>query len=513
MSQSSPRKFPRLAGDTPIAANETDARLERASPSVEPNPYLAGEVIGDRYRLVRELGRGGMGVVWVGYALALGVEVAVKLIRASTASPAVSSRMAREAHAAARLGHPALVRVFDFGWTSRGDPYLVMELVQGETLNACMEREGRISAIRAVQMLLPIVDGLRLAHDRTIVHRDIKPDNIFLATDPLGRIQPKLLDFGIAKVGPGNVDARLTQVGVVLGSPEYMSPEQATGVEDVDERTDVWSLSIVLYEMVTSTVPFKRPNYNALMQAIIHESPKPMTEYAEGDESLWKVVERGLAKDRDLRWSSMAELGEALALWLYEHGIKEDICGNSIRAVWLDGLSVGAKIETFPTLRPLQRPTDARLAKHSASARTVEGVRYRERILGVNDGRVRRVALSAIVFTALLGGVGAGFLLRGSSEKNETLLSSATLVPPPTSAGEVALPSAGHVSSKLGGAAIPTEPKPSAEAGVPVENLTKETDYAQNGNASSAKSRTNGTVTSVKKPGTKGTKRRHDFGF
>ena len=198
MTTPAPRRFPRLVetvGEEPAG----EASSARRAESSEPILYLAGEVVGDRYRLVREIGRGGMGVVWVAHSLVLGVDVAVKLIRAS-ASSALSSRMAREAHAAARLGHPALVRVFDFGWTRHGDPYLVMELVQGETLAAQLKRESRMPAIRAVQTLLPIADGLRLAHDKGIIHRDIKPDNVFLASDQLNRRQPKLLDFGIAKV-------------------------------------------------------------------------------------------------------------------------------------------------------------------------------------------------------------------------------------------------------------------------------------------------------------------------
>jgi serine/threonine-protein kinase len=309
-------------------------------PQPEPSPYLAGEVVGDRYRLVHEIGRGGMGVVWVAHSLVLGVDVALKLIRASAASSALSSRMAREAHAAARLGHPALVRVFDFGWTRHGDPYLVMELVQGETLAALLKRESRVPAIRAVQTLLPIVDGLRMAHDKGIVHRDIKPDNVFLAADALGRRQPKLLDFGIAKVDK-QADGRLTQIGAVLGSPDYMSPEQALGLDDIDERTDLWSLCVVLYELITGALPFQKPNYNALMHAIINEDPTSSLDRGAGDKSLWEIIQRGLRKQREDRFQSATELGEAMALWLYEHGIKEDLSGNSIRAVWLDaGLSL-----------------------------------------------------------------------------------------------------------------------------------------------------------------------------
>jgi eukaryotic-like serine/threonine-protein kinase len=334
MTTPSPRRFPRLV-ETVGEESELDSSRPPTAEIPEPSPYLAGEVVGDRYRLVREIGRGGMGVVWVAHSLVLGVDVALKLIRARAASSALSSRMAREAHAAARLGHPALVRVFDFGWTRHGDPYLVMELVQGETLAAQVKREVRIPAIRAVQTLLPIVDGLRMAHDKGIVHRDIKPDNVFLAADALGRRQPKLLDFGIAKVDK-QVDGRLTQVGAVLGSPDYMSPEQALGLDDIDERTDIWSLCVVLYEIITGTVPFQKPNYNALMHAIINEDPTPSVDCGAGDRSLWQVIQRGLRKQREDRFQTVTDLGEALALWLYEHGIKEDLSGNSIRAVWLD---------------------------------------------------------------------------------------------------------------------------------------------------------------------------------
>ena len=301
------------------------------------------------------------------HSLVLGVDVALKLIRASSAGPGLATRMAREAHAAARLGHPALVRVFDFGWTSRGDPFLVMELVQGETVAAVLAREARVPAIRAVQMLLPIADGLRLAHDKNIIHRDIKPENIFLASDAFGRKQPKLLDFGIAKVDPTTTDNRLTQVGVVLGSPEYMSPEQACG-DEVDERTDVWSLCVVLYEAVTGTVPFRKSNYNALMQAIIHEVPAPTTQFDAGDAALWQVVERGLAKLRHERWTNMTELGEALALWLYGHGIKEDLSGNSIRAVWLDGEVSGLRADLPSTGEYAAADSDgAKLARPAKS--------------------------------------------------------------------------------------------------------------------------------------------------
>ena len=396
---------------------------------MDPNPYLAGEVIGDRYRLVRELGSGGMGVVWVAHSLVLGVDVALKLIRASSAGPGLATRMAREAHAAARLGHPALVRVFDFGWTSRGDPFLVMELVQGETVAAVLARESRVPAIRAVQMLLPIADGLRLAHDKNIIHRDIKPENIFLASDAFGRKQPKLLDFGIAKVDPTPTDNRLTQVGVILGSPEYMSPEQACG-DEVDERTDVWSLCVVLYEAVTGTVPFRKSNYNALMQAIIHDAPVPTMQFDAGDAALWQVVERGLAKLRHERWTNMTELGEALALWLYGHGIKEDLSGNSIRAVWLDGEVSGLRADLPSTgSHPAADSGSANLGRHAKNKyrrtfQSTAGFAFSSRF------RKRNVFL-AIALAVAAGGIIAALGL-GSNSAPAALPTAQSPFPAPT---------------------------------------------------------------------------------
>jgi serine/threonine-protein kinase len=349
----SQRKFPELVPtvyrDPEPAADDHPAAPQDFEEQPE-SQYLAGDVVADRYRLVKKIGQGGMGVVWVAHSLVLGVDVALKLIRAGTSGPGVASRMAREAHAAARLGHPALVRVFDFGWTTRGDPFLVMELVLGEALSTLLRREVKMSAVRAVQILLPIADGLRCAHEKGIIHRDIKPENVFLATDNFGRLQPKLLDFGIAKLDVPTAGARITQLGAVLGSPEFMSPEQARGEQDIDVRADIWSMSVMLYEMLAGTLPFQNRNYNALMQAILNEDPAPITRFGAGDAVLWKLVARGLAKKREDRWSSMTELGEALALWLYEHGVKEDASGNSVRALWLDVAISGVRIEV-PTGR------------------------------------------------------------------------------------------------------------------------------------------------------------------
>jgi len=456
----------KTASETIAVAERLSETERRAARAVAPRTeYLAGAVIADRYKLVRPLGRGGMGVVWVAHSLVLGVDVALKLIHSDLGGSTGATRMAREAHAAARLGHPAMVRVFDFGWTSRADPFLVMELVQGESMGSILRRELRLPAIQAVQMLLPLADGLRSAHDKGIVHRDIKPDNILVARDEFGRQQPKLLDFGIAKVDQSHSaeDRKLTQEGIALGSPDYMSPEQALGREDIDHRTDVWALCVVLYESITGQMPWDRPNYNALMQAIIHEPPAPTTELSAGDADLWCVIERGLQKNPENRWASMTELGEALALWLYKHGVKEDISANSLRAVWLDGSLSGVRMdlaslmpqgsssgrmrvssglprenETGPRLLSTQRPT-VRSARPAALASPVPELRP-----------ARRWLVVALVGTALALGLGVGALLRG--ERGPSVASSASAAP----------------SQALVAAALPVPVPAPAEAAAPV---------------------------------------------
>jgi len=488
----------KTASETIAVAERLSEAERRAARAVVPRTeYLAGAVIADRYKLVRPLGRGGMGVVWVAHSLVLGVDVALKLIHSDLGGSTGATRMAREAHAAARLGHPAMVRVFDFGWTSRADPFLVMELVQGESMGSILRRELRLPAIQAVQMLLPLADGLRSAHDKGIVHRDIKPDNILVARDEFGRQQPKLLDFGIAKVDQSHSaeDRKLTQEGIALGSPDYMSPEQALGREDIDHRTDVWALCVVLYESITGQMPWDRPNYNALMQAIIHEPPAPTTELSAGDADLWCVIERGLQKNPENRWASMTELGEALALWLYKHGVKEDISANSLRAVWLDGSLSGVRMdlaslmpqgssssgrmrvssgppregETGPRLLSTQRPT-VRSARPAALASPVPELRP-----------ARRWLVVALVGTALALGLGVGALLRGergpsaassaSAAPSQALVAAALPVPVPApteAAAPVGTPAASSApASGKGQPRLVTSPARSAPAGRP----------------------------------------------
>jgi serine/threonine protein kinase len=298
--------------------------------------YIDGSVVAQKYRLVRVLGEGGMGAVWVAQNLTLGVQVALKLIRSEVEGKVdgLSERLLTEARAAASIGHPAIIQVFDFGLTEHREPFIAMELLHGESLAQVIKRRGRIAAGRAVRTLLPVIEALVVAHQRGIVHRDLKPDNIFLAQQA-NRVQPKVLDFGIAKLSQG-FSANLTCEGTVLGSPAYMSPEQARGEADVDFRTDMWALCVVLYEMITGVHPFTGANWHGLMWAIMEGKPKPFTDHDIIEPALWGIISRGLSKDREKRWTSMFEFGQALAMWLIDQGVTRDICNTSLRSSWLE---------------------------------------------------------------------------------------------------------------------------------------------------------------------------------
>lgn len=292
--------------------------------------YRAGDRIGEKYELLRERGAGGMGAVWVARNTVLDAELAIKLIsvRSKGSAASMTERLLEEARAAARLGHSSIVRVHDFGQTAHGDPFIAMELLDGEDLADVLARVGQLRSEQAVALLLPIAHALVAAHDKQIVHRDVKPENIFLAKAEAG-VVPKLLDFGIARV----IDSpkKQNEEGAVLGTPEYMSPEQARG-DDAGPATDVWSLCVVLYEAVTGACPFEAGDYGALLRAIIEDEPAPAPEL---DPALWAIVRRGLNKAPEERWRSMRDLGEALAWWLFQRGLTEDVTGTSLRRTWL----------------------------------------------------------------------------------------------------------------------------------------------------------------------------------
>ncbi len=301
--------------------------------SEQSRGYVPGHVLANRYELVRLLGEGGTGVVWVANDRVLNLEVAVKLVQTCGATHDDFARRARlEACSAARIAHPAVCRAMDFGLSAYGEPFIVSELLAGESLDEAISREGRLEPTHAVRLLLPILDALRAAHESGIVHRDVKPANIFLAGDGLHRLQPKLLDFGIAS-WLGDADAN--DAGI-CGTPDYMSPEQVRGSDEIDARSDLWNFCATLYEALTGVVPFRAATQAAVLCAVQSTDPDPITTFCAGDDELSAIVLRGLVRERDARFQSAGELAVELCQWLLAKGVETDICDHSLRARLLD---------------------------------------------------------------------------------------------------------------------------------------------------------------------------------
>lgn len=318
------------------------------APDLEP-----GVILAEKYRLLRPIGEGGMSTVWLATNSVLAIDVAVKFIKTELGERG-PERLLNEAKTAARLRHPSILEIHDYGQAEDSSPFVVMEHLEGRNLGEMLAEKGRLNAIEAVELLLPIADALAYAHFQGVVHRDVKPDNVFIAETVAG-VRPKMLDFGIAK--SSLTDRRLTCRGEVLGSPEYMSPEQARG-DEVDHRSDIWSFCAMLYEAITGRIPFSGRNYNATLIAILEQDIVPTTELGAGDAALWAVLKRGLEKPLCDRYPSMNDLGRDLASWLLSHGIAEDVCHTSLRTRWLRESSHSIDLEppsskSSPSVLPL----------------------------------------------------------------------------------------------------------------------------------------------------------------
>lgn len=288
------------------------------SPSAHEERLQLGSVLDGRYRVDALVGIGGMGSVYRSEHVGIGRPVAIKVLHADfIGNREASSRFQREALASGRLDHPNIVGVSDFGLLADGGCYLVMELLEGETLGARLERE-RIPWRDAIGILRGVLRGLRHAHDRGVVHRDIKPDNVFLAVkdgDPI----TKILDFGIAKLFAGAVDdPAATRTGITVGTPAYLSPEQAVGGE-ITPASDLYSTTVLFFEMLTGRPPFDDQDPMAILGAHVGRPPPRARDLApelELPEELEEILQRGLAKTPAGRFTDANEYLRALALLL-----------------------------------------------------------------------------------------------------------------------------------------------------------------------------------------------------
>ncbi|APR88188.1 Putative serine/threonine-protein kinase pknH [Minicystis rosea] len=268
-------------------------------------------VIADRFRLVRPLGEGGMGAVWLATHIRLQIPCAVKFMRPEVAAePAYRTRFDREAVAAAQIRSPHVVNILDHGvW--EGAPYIAMEYLEGEDLAQRLARSGMLSPAETVRIVAQVARALTRAHAASLVHRDLKPGNIFLARDD-DRELIKVLDFGIAKVS-SPATGNQTKTGAILGTPYYMSPEQAQGTKTVDHRTDLWALAVVVFECLTGKLPFVSDAFGDLvLKIIVEEIPVPSRVAAvpAGFDAWWA---HAVARDPAARFQSAKEMSEALA--------------------------------------------------------------------------------------------------------------------------------------------------------------------------------------------------------
>jgi serine/threonine-protein kinase len=339
-------------GDEPSGIQPTRGLGLEVSPTpgMEASPpsghqLRAGELISGKYRLSRLLGNGGMGSVWSARNELTDRDFAVKFLLKDLASNKEAlHRFFLEARACGQIKHPAVVDVYDMGQAEDGTPYLVMELLEGEGLDARLSRAGTLRPAEAAMWIAFIARGLEEAHVRGLVHRDLKPGNIFFALDDRGDVIPKILDFGVSKASGPTHDFVKTTTGAVLGSPAYMSPEQARGENDIDGRSDVWSLGVILYEALTGVVPFDAPNYNALMVAIITQHHRPLKELvSDVPAELEALVDNLLDKDRTKRVSTAREVADQL-----EH-IAAKLSPGPIFSPKITGLSHGHGV---PSTKP-----------------------------------------------------------------------------------------------------------------------------------------------------------------
>ncbi|MDF2696507.1 MAG: Serine/threonine protein kinase PrkC, regulator of stationary phase [Labilithrix sp.] len=274
-----------------------------------------GMMVTPSVKLVRPLGEGGMGAVWVAEHLALRTQVVVKFIAEGLKdSKEATERFSREAAAAAQVKSPHVVQTFDHGFTADGIPYIVMELLEGQDLGALLDTQGRCSPQLVVELIAQLARALDRAHERGIVHRDIKPGNIFLCDGGRGDVFVKLLDFGIAKgVDVPRIDST-TKTGAMIGSPFYMSPEQILGSKTIDHRSDLWSVGVVAYEALTGQKPFDAETMGGLAIRIHSEPlPLPSTKVSGLSPAVDAWFQRACARPVPDRFGSAKEMAEALA--------------------------------------------------------------------------------------------------------------------------------------------------------------------------------------------------------
>jgi serine/threonine-protein kinase len=379
-----------------------------------------GDVVAEKYRLVRAVAHGGMGSVFEAQHLVLERRVAIKVMGGgSSRRPQSVERFRREAKAAGSLESEHIAAVVDFGVTEGGTPFIVMEYVEGEDLSLLIERYQIVPVVRAVNLAIDVCLGLAVAHERGVVHRDLKPSNVIVTRRSDGTDLAKIVDFGVAKLAS---ESTATEPGTLLGTALYMAPEQARDAPTVDHRADIYSVGVLLYEMMSGARPHEAQTPSAVVYHLLHEPAVPLAERRPDlPEELRAVVEKAMAFDAGDRYSSVRDLADALAPFAGERAQKLETKSATSNA------SASA-----PARRPVTATADSSEPMEMAATSTRPARR---------GGRATWLAIAALTALAMALGVRA--------------LSSS---PPPSTVAQSSAPSASASPSTTSTSAIAAAP-------------------------------------------------------
>ncbi len=427
-----------------------------------------GSVVDGKYRIERVIGEGGMGVVLAAHHLLLDQRVAVKMMRSSAASQADSvPRLLREARASARLRSEHVVRVMDVG-VSDGLPFIVMEYLEGQDLQSILASHGPLPVADVCDYALQALVALGEAHANGILHRDLKPSNLFLTKRPDGPPIVKILDFGVAKSMALTAEtARLTSSGAIMGSPVYMSPEQVRGTRDIDARSDIWSIGVVLYELLTGALPFSGDTVGGVFAAIL-ESPYSAMRILRPEipDGLDAIVARCLARRREDRFANVAELARAVST-LARAASRDSLVERVEKALAQAPASVKSLASEHPPPGPIADPLAATRAAPLPAPPAPPPVGARtgqEAVVTSTTGRMevsRRSRLPAIAGVTL--GVLAGGLVVVAVTRSSPHDVADGLGPSPSPGASVAATTAATPAPAAPSSATPSE----TEAGTP----------------------------------------------
>lgn len=425
------------------SALQADATVVTDAPVIDP---LIGHTLDGKYRIEQPLGIGGMGTVYRARHLLIDRAVAVKVLNQRLfEDEAARIRFQREAKAAGRLQHLNAVAVTDFGQTSEGYVYIVMELLEGRNLREILAKEAPLETARAVSLMLQAAAAVAAAHDAGVIHRDLKPANIFLTQSADAPSVVKVLDFGIAKLAAETLDDdephTLTQIGAMIGTPRYMSPEQCSGLE-LTPAADVYSLGVILYEMLTGMVPFSGSTPLAIAVKQTSEYPRPPREIvASIPDDVEKVVMHALEKNPNDRPANAAEfraelLGAAEKLGLEHHALVSSPDISALRGVGVESPS-GRLVVDLSRLREGRVLTsgnnETTVLAGIPAQRPAAGNSFSRVEVGFRRGYNGKLVVTGLILFALLVS-GVIFFASLAKRSNVPVITNTTVVPSPTEA-------------------------------------------------------------------------------